>query len=253
LFLVEQLAGLIEPNMEWGKQSGFHNPLYIMLSPTREVFDARIFNHMSQGASENGPRADKAFQLMFKSVVLLGTFIICAKGLNIAKNLQKSSNKIRIPVFWGAATLGPVFTLYMLGKYVLCHCPLPGNAHSIVDCLGAVLAIMLIISVCGMAATVHSKHLNLPHPKICEILRCCCRKQPKVLTTLPLWGIYCSILCLLYSAPHQVLMVCANPHMYGLAIITAWCAMIGLIMMTAIPFTIDQIFLADKDFRITPK
>jgi hypothetical protein len=186
-------------------------------------------------------------------VVLLGCFEICAKGSKLAESLEQSKNKIQIPYFCATATLAPIFASYMVGKGIISNHPLPYGGHSLWDCLGALLAVMLIVSVCGMAATVHSKHLNLPHPKICGIFRCCGRRRHKVLTTLSLWSVYCSILCLLYSAPHQVLMVCANPHMYGLAIITAWCAMIGLIMMTAIPFTIDQIFLADKDFRITPK
>ena len=208
---------------------------------------------MAQGKHVDNCRAKKAFQYLYLSVILLGFFIICTKGSKIAQSLQKSGNKNRMPVFWATATLAPVFTLYMLGKSILCHCPLPHHERSIVDCLGTVLVVMLIIVGCGMAAPVHSKHWNLPHPKICGILRCCGGRGHTVLTTLSLWGIYCSILCLLYSAPHQVLMVCANPHMYGLAIITTWCAIIGLIMMTSIPFTIDQIFLADKDFRITPK
>ena len=244
---------MIAPSMKWRKKHGFRNPLYIKLSTKPQLFDVRIYNHMSQGASVNGPRADKAFQLICRSVILLGFFVICAKGSNIAENVQKGRNRVRIPLYWATATLALVFTLYTMTKFIISHCPLPPSGHSKVDCFGVVLVVMIFISLCGMAATVHSKHLNLPHPKIYGIFGCCGRRGHKVLTMLSLWGIYCSILCLLYSAPYQVLMVCASPHLYGLAIITAWCVMIGLIMITSILFTIDQIFLADKDFRTTPK
>ena len=211
------------------------------------LFDIRIFNHMSQGASLSSPQAEKTFQVVNMSVVGLGSFIICIKGSKCLRNETK------MPVFWAAATLAPVFSLYMMTKYILCHCNISLGGHSIVDCLERLLAVMYIISVCGIAATVHSKHLNLPLPKVCQVFRCCGAKQQKVITTLSLWSIYCSFLCLLYSAPYQVLMVCANPHMYRLIIITVWCVIIGLIMIISIPFTVDQIFLANKDFRTTPK
>ena len=252
VFSTSQLSGLIAPSIVRGKNHGFRNRLYIKLSTSPQLFDICMSNHMSQGASVNGPRANRAFQLINRSVVLLGVFLICVKGSNIAQKVQKGRYKVRMPLYWSTATLASVLTWYILTKYIISHCPPPRNGYSMVNCLGVVLAVILFISLCGMAATVHSKHLNLPHPTICGIFRCCGRKGHKVLTTLSLWSIYCSILCLLYSAPYQVLMVCANPHMYGLAIITAWCVMIRFIMTTAIPFTIDQIFLANKDFRITP-
>ena len=53
--------------------------------------------------------------------------------------------------------------------------------------------------------------------------------------------------------PFQLVIVSINPHFYGFTIITVWCVMLGCIVVVAIPFTIDQVFIADKEYKITPK
>ena len=58
-----------------------------------------------------------------------------------------------------------------------------------------------------------------------------------------------------YSVFHtmQLLLVSANPHLYEFGILTVWCAMFVCIIITSIPFTIDQIFIKEEEYRITPK
>ena len=58
---------------------------------------------------------------------------------------------------------------------------------------------------------------------------------------------------LVMCVPYQLLLVSANPHLYGFAILTVWCAMFVCIIITSIPFTIDQIFIKEEEYRITPK
>ena len=83
--------------------------------------------------------------------------------------------------------------------------------------------------------------------------KCCGSKQHKIVKTISLWGIYYSIFILILCVPYQLLLVSANPHLYGFAILTVWCAMFVCIIITSIPFTIDQIFIKEVEYRITPK
>ena len=69
---------------------------------------------------------------------------------------------------------------------------------------------------------------------------------------MSLWGIYLSVVGLLICVPFQFLLVSVNPHLYGFGILTVWCAMFVCIIVTSIPFTIDQIFIKEKKYRITP-
>ena len=87
------------------------------------------------------------------------------------------------------------------------------------------------------------------------VTKCCGRKQHRIITTISLLGIYMSVVFLLGCLPFQFLLVPINPHLfYGFAILTVWCAMFVCIMIiTSILFTIDQIFLKEEEYRITPK
>ena len=58
---------------------------------------------------------------------------------------------------------------------------------------------------------------------------------------------------LILGIPFQVLLVSANPHLYGFGIITVWCVMFLCIIITDIFYTIDQIFMKEEEYRITPK
>ena len=64
-----------------------------------------------------------------------------------------------------------------------------------------------------------------------------------------LYSIFIQLIC----TPYQILLVSANPHLYGFGILTVWCAMFVCIIITSIPFTIDQIFIKEEEYRITPK
>ena len=103
-------------------------------------------------------------------------------------------------------------------------------------------------------AYIHSKYITFPIPKTWSMLtKCCGRKQHRIITTMSLWGIYMSVMCLLVCVPFQLLLVSANPHLYGFAILTVWCAMFLCIIITSILFTIDQIFIKEEEYRFTPQ
>ena len=61
-----------------------------------------------------------------------------------------------------------------------------------------------------------------------------------------------SVVGLLLCFPFQLLLVSVIPHLYGFGILTMWCAMFVCIVVTSIPFTIDQIFIKEEEYRITP-
>ena len=103
-------------------------------------------------------------------------------------------------------------------------------------------------------AYIHSKYITFPIPKTWRTLtKCCGRKQHRIITTMSLWGIYMSAIWLLAFLPFQLLLVSINPHLYGIAILTVWYAMFVCIIVTSIPFTIDQVFIKGEEYRITPK
>ena len=127
-------------------------------------------------------------------------------------------------------------------------------AVEIGDCTAAnfILGFTLISSL--MIAYIHSKYITLPIPITWSLLtKCCGRNQYRIITTISLWGIYISLMGLLGCLPFQLLLLSANPHLYGLSILTVWCAMFVCIIVTSIPFTIDQIFIKEEEYRITPK
>ena len=114
--------------------------------------------------------------------------------------------------------------------------------------------VCILIAIIGIMAYIHSKYITFPIPTTWStLMKCCGRKQHRIIATLSLWGIYMSVVWLSAILPFQLLLVSANPHLYGFAILTVWCAMFVCIIATSIPFTIDQIFIKEEEYRITPK
>ena len=218
--------------------------------------DIRINHHMSQGRLHDGMRAEAGFNALLVSICLLAPFALYYKGEHSVKRLQQSEKKYQVPFFWAVASLAHVFNVYLIAKLLLVTCyPYRSDEYTVPACemVGAALGYILITT--GIVACVHSKYIStFPIPKIFSIFtKCCRRNQHKIITAISLWGIYMSVvffsLCLLF----QVLLVSANPHLYGFGILTVWCAMFVCIILTSIPFTIDQIFIKEKEYRITPK
>ena len=218
--------------------------------------DVRFNHHMGQGYLHDGYGAELGFNGLLVSICLLAPFILYLKGEHSVKRLQQSENKYQLPFFWAVASLAHVFNVYFYGRLFLVTCvPYRNSAYRVEICeeAGEGLGITLITT--GIVACIHSKYIKtLPVPKTFSIFtKCCGRRVYKIITTISLWGIYISVVCLILCAPLQVLFVSVNPHLHGLSILTVWCAMFVCIIITSIPFTIDQIFIKEEEYRITPK
>ena len=187
---------------------------------------------------------------------LLTPFLLCIKGKLLIKSLQESKSKAKLPFFWATSSIVPIFNIYMTVKLLTVRCHyyrgyLKGFQEA---CATGSIYIIYIAIVSGCIAYAHSKLLTFSIPRMCGIFtKFCGRNQQKIATTISLWGIYYSIFILVMCVPYQILLVSANPHLYGFAILTVWCAMFVCIIITSIPFTIDQIFIKEEEYRITPK
>ena len=218
-------------------------------------YDVRVRNAMPQG-KKHASFVKHGFYALIITLGLLAPFLLYTKGGQLIKSLQQSRSKAKVPFFWAVASLAHVFNIYMISKLLVTTCHPSGRRHfvSIHICTGSyyILGLMLISSF--MIAYIHSKNITIPIPIAWDILtRCCGRKQDRIITTLSLWGIYMSVMGLLGCLPFQFLLVSTNPHLYGFGILTVWCVMFLCIIITSIPFTIDQIFIKQAEHRITPK
>ena len=135
---------------------------------------------------------------------------------------------------------------------VVCHYKGPLSFKE--NCAISSIYLIYIIIASGCIAYTHSKLLSFAIPRMWGMFtKCCGSKQHKIVKTISLWGIYYSIFILLLCVPYQLLLVSANPHLSGFGILTVWCALFVCIIITSIPFTIDQIFIKEEEYRITPK
>ena len=217
-------------------------------------YDVRVYNDMPQGKQHLGI-TNRGFYTLIGTIGLLAPFLLYTKGGKLIKSLQQSRSKAKVPFFWAVASLAHFFNSYMILK-LLIPCHPYGQRHSdlIHNCTAANLIIGLILISSLMIAYIHSKYTTLPIPITWSLLtNCCGRKQHRIITTISLWGIYMNVVFLLGCLPFQLLLVSANPHLYGFGILTVWCAMFVCIIVTSIPFTIDQIFIKEEEYKITPK
>ena len=226
-----------------------------MISVSKLRYDVRVRNDMPQGKKHVGI-PNHGFYALLNTLGLLAPFLLYTNGRQLIKSLQQSRSKTKVPFFWAVASLAHVFNIYMIVKLLITACHPSGERHIIVisNCTGSYLILGFTLISSLMIAYIHSKYITLPIPKTWSLLTSCCgRKQHRIIMTLSLWGIYISVVFLLLCVPFQLLLVSANPHLYGFAILTVWCAMFACIIVTSIPFTIDQIFIKEEEYRITPK
>ena len=187
---------------------------------------------------------------------LMTPFLLCIKGKQFIKSLQECKSKAKLPFFWATSSIVHIFNIYMSFKFLIIECHYYRGFPKAfkVTCTTINIGILYIIIASGCIAYIHSKMVTIAIPRMWGMFtKCCGSKQYKIVTTISLWGIYCSIFILVMCVPYQILLVSANPHLYGFGILTVWCAMFVCIIITSIPFTIDQIFIKDKEYRITPK
>ena len=186
---------------------------------------------------------------------LITPFLLCIKGKQLILSLQESKSKAKLPFFWATSSIVQIFNIYMSVKLLTVVWHYNGHPKTFkANCTIASIGILYIIIASGCIAYAHSKMLTFAIPRMWGMFtKCCGSKQHKIITTISLWGIYYSIFILVACVPCQILLVSSNPHLYGFAILTVWCAMFVCIIITSIPFTIDQIFIKEEEYRITPK
>ena len=217
-------------------------------------YDVRVKNFMPQGKEHYG-LINHGFYALLITLGLLAPFLLYTKGGQLIKSLQQSRSKAKVPFFWTVASLSNAFNIYMMLKLLITTClqdkGIVGGIH---NCGGSISTLGYILISSLMPAYIHSRYITFSLPKTWSILtKCCGRNQHRIMATISLWGIYMSVVCLLGCLPFQLLLLSANPHLYGFGILTVWCTMFVCIILTSIPFTIDQIFIKEEEYRITPK
>ena len=206
----------------------------------------------------NGYDTQAIIYLLVPTLLMLAPFLLYTKGGELVKSLQQSRSKAKVPFFWAVASLSHVFNIYIILKLLLlAHYGYEDNSKQEFILEFKIfydISVCILSTIIGIMAYIHSKYITFPIPITWSMLtRCCGRKQHRIITTMSLWGIYISIVCLLTCLPFQLLLVSANPHLYGFAILTVWCAMFLCIIVISIPFTIDQVFIKEEEYRITSK
>ena len=191
-------------------------------------------------------------------LIIAAPYILHGIGKNQLASLQQSRSKAKVPFFWAVASLAHVFNIYMTAEMLTLACNpnniLRNTEHKVETCSLGITGLILVFIASGITAHIHRKYITLPIPKTWSIFtKCFGRTQHRIITAISLWGIYISVVCLLVHLHFELLLVSVNPHLYGFAILTVWCAMFVCIIITSIPFTIDQIFIKDEEYRITPK
>ena len=184
-------------------------------------------------------------------VAIGAPYILYIIGRKELKRLQQSGSKTKVPFFWAVSSLAHIFNIYMVTKLLDVSCY--GN-NTFEGCSWTIATFILLLIETGIIAYIHSKYVTFSIPKTLSIFtKFCGRKQHRIITTISLWGIYMSVVGLLLCIPFQLLLVSVNPHLYGFGILTVWCAMFVCIIVASFPFTIDQIFIKEEEYRITPK
>ena len=201
----------------------------------------------------DGYSMQDVFMFLIAALGTLAPLLLYTQGEKMIKSLQQSRSKAKVPFFWAVASLAHVFNIYLLGKLLLISC-YRYSTVSPITCRNSCLAFGYNTICVVIISCIHSKYITFPIPKTWSIFtNCCGRKQHRIITTISLWGIYTITGSIITCLPFQLLLVSANPHLYGFGILTMWCGIFVCIIVTAIPFTIDQIFIKDEEYRITPK
>ena len=207
-------------------------------------YDVRLYNYMPQFGAHDGLTAS-GFYIFVYTVNLLCPFIIYKMAENInAKlhNFGNSKHKGRVALFWSTATLSHLFNIYCAFKLVMstCHSYRPEGVQK-KNCTFTTLAIAYAMVTTSIVIFVHSKYA----PSL--------RTAWRIVFVFSLYGIYGSVGFIVVFTPFQILLASANPHLYGFSILTVWSVILGCIILTSLPFTIAQVFVAPGDYKLTPK
>ena len=201
----------------------------------------------------DGGSTQGVFMFLIAALSTLTPLLLHTQGEKMVKSLQQSRSKAKVPFVWAVASLAHVFNVYLLGKLLLISC-YHYFTLSPIACRNSCLVFGYNIIFVIIISCIHSKYITFPIPKTWSIFtKCCGRKQHRIITTISLLGIYMMVTTIITNLPFQLLLVSANPHLYGFGILTVWSAMFVCIIVTSIPFTIDQIFIKEEEYRITPK
>lgn len=191
------------------------------------------------------------FLLIFSSLVV--PVLIHIKGKKVVKNLEQSTSRAKLALFWSVASLSHVFNIYIFTKTGL-----TGSYHLrkfyLTSSLVFILALGYTLLAVGGISYSHSKYITFPI--LCPwktFALCCNKKHHRIIMILTLVGIYISTEILLVCVPYQVLLVSINPHLHGFTVLTVWCVMIWCIILFSIPLTIDQMFVKETKYKLTPK
>ena len=229
------------------------------LAEGTKVADVRLMDRTGQISHSlrihRKPTNENATGIVLGLLSIGAPFILHFIGRNHLRNFEKSRSKAKVPFFWAVASLAHIFNFYLLLKLLTIRFFYNHVFYKIrVNTASLCIIILLTLIESGFLAYNHRKYITFPIPKSWSIFtKCCGRKQHRIITTISLWGIYTSVVGLLVCLPLQALLVSVNPHLYGFAILTVWCVMFVCIIVTSIPFTIDQIFIKEEEYRITPK
>ena len=227
--------------------------------PKVDVRRGTHWQSFGQYRRSHNKQANRTAGNISEALVAIATpSILYFAGKKQLKSLQQSRSKAKVPFFWAVASFAHVFNVYMVAKLLMVACYEKNNSseHTREEgCSWTITVFVLALFESSILAYTHSEYIiEFPIPKTWSIFtKCCGVNQHRIITTMSLWGIYMSIVVLVGCLPFQLLLVSVNPHLYGFGILTVWCAMFVCIILTSIPFTIDQIFIKEEEYRITPK
>ena len=265
LFIQWQIKSIISQEEHYSKEKDINKLTRVFSKALGQGYagvDVRSLNNrlqISQYLYKHSKQTNTSAMSDILVLLVIGApFILHIIGKKQLKSLQQTRSKAKVPFFWAVASLAHIFNIYMGTKLMTVACYKRINEgkikHRVEMCYMATTTLMFILTASGIIAYIHSKYVTFSIPKIWSIFtNCCGRKQHRIIATISLWGIYMSVVGLLLCVPCQLLLVSVNPHLYGFDILTVWCAMFVCIIITSIPFTIDQIFIKEEEYRITPK
>ena len=156
-----------------------------------------------------------------------------------------------LAIFWATVNVCLVPNSYTILKMIASTC-MDANAQ---DCSYGVIAILAGIALSGIPVIVHVckfKH-SLPPPRIWQLgMPQNCFTLARVYLLLSSW-IICFSLCVIPGVhiPHAILLLSSNYVLYATALAATYLLLPAAISLTAVIYTIDQIFCINAEFRLT--
>ena len=156
-----------------------------------------------------------------------------------------------LALFWATATVCFFLNIYTILKITAITC----MDAKVRDILYGVIAILGIIAFSGIPAIVHFhkfKH-HLPLPRMWQL---CfpwnCFTLSRLYFLLSTW-IICNTLTFTSAVhvPYAILLLSTNYLLYGTALVAVYLLLATAICLTALIYTIDQMFCINMEFRLT--